>query len=131
MTRRGDAACYAACVRPLGLFVLVLAACLQAGCWSGGPRRPLFGGPATESGAPVLRGAADMHVGMSDLHREHNDLEAATQHLLASEALGELAGLQQNPYRWCAAMARIREAQGDLDGALERPDGDPHRGPHP
>ena len=74
---------------------------------------------ATEPGAPVLRGAADMYVGMSALHREHNDLKTATQHLLTSQALGELAGLPQNPYRWCAAMARIREAQGDLDGALD------------
>jgi LuxR family transcriptional regulator, maltose regulon positive regulatory protein len=73
---------------------------------------------ATEPGAPVLRGAADMHVGMSDLLRERNDLKTATQHLLTSQALGELAGLPQNPYRWCAAMARIREAEGDLEGAL-------------
>jgi len=73
---------------------------------------------ATEPGAPVLRGAADMYVGMSALHREHNDLKTATQHLLTSQALGELAGMPQNPYRWCAAMASIREAQGDLDGAL-------------
>ena len=73
---------------------------------------------ATEPGAPVLRGAADMYVGLSNLHREHNDLKTATQHLLTSQALGELAGMPQNPYRWCAAMARIREAQGDLDGAL-------------
>jgi LuxR family maltose regulon positive regulatory protein len=56
---------------------------------------------------------------MSELQREHNDLKTATQHLLTSQALGELAGLPQNPYRWCAAMARIREAQGDLDGALD------------
>jgi len=74
---------------------------------------------ATEPGAPVLPGAADMYVGMSDLYREFNDLKTATQHLLASQALGELAGLSSNPYRWCAAMARIREAQGDLDGALD------------
>ena len=73
---------------------------------------------ATVPGAPALRGAADMHVGMSALQYEHNDLQAAMQHLLASQALGELAGLQQNPYRWCAAMARIRAAEGDLDGAL-------------
>ena len=56
-----------------------------------------------------------MYVGMSALQREHNDLETAMQHLLTSQALGELAGLQQNPYRWCAALACIREAQGDLD----------------
>jgi len=74
---------------------------------------------ATEPGAPVLPGAADMYVGMSDLYREFNDLKTATQHLLTSQALGELAGLSPNPYRWCAAMARIREAQGDLDSALD------------
>lgn len=73
---------------------------------------------ATEPGVPVLRGAADMHVGMSDLYRERNDLKTAIQHLLTSQALGDLAGLPQNPYRWCAAMARIREAQSDLDGAI-------------
>jgi LuxR family transcriptional regulator, maltose regulon positive regulatory protein len=74
---------------------------------------------ATGPGAPVQRGAADMYVGMSDLHREHNDLKTATQLLLTSQALGKLAGLPQNPYRWCAAMARIQEAQGDLDEALD------------
>lgn len=76
---------------------------------------------ATVPGAPArsVRGAADMHVGMSALHHEHNDLEIAMQHLLTSQALGELAGMPQNLYRWCAAMARIREAQGDLDGALD------------
>jgi LuxR family maltose regulon positive regulatory protein len=74
---------------------------------------------AMEPGTPVQRGAADMYVGMSTLHREYNDLKTAHQYLLTSQALGELAGLPQNPYRWCAAMARIREAQGDLDGALD------------
>ncbi len=74
---------------------------------------------ATEPGAPVQRGAADMYVGMSALHREHNDLETATQCLLTSQALGELTRLPQNPYRWCAAMARIHEARGDPDGALD------------
>src|SRR4030042_3079011 len=74
---------------------------------------------ATQPGATVLPGTADMYVGMSALYREYNDLKTATQHLLTSQALGALAGLQQNPYRWCAAMARIREAQGDLDGALD------------
>jgi LuxR family maltose regulon positive regulatory protein len=74
---------------------------------------------ATEPGAPVLRGAADMYVGMSALHYEHNDLQTATQRLLTSQSLGELAGLPQNPYRWRAVMARIREVQGDLDEALD------------
>jgi LuxR family maltose regulon positive regulatory protein len=76
---------------------------------------------ASRPGAPALavQGAADMHVGMSNLHYEHNDLKIATQLLLTSQALGELAALPQNPYRWRSAMARIREAQGDLDGALD------------
>ena len=74
---------------------------------------------ATEQGTPVLRGTADMYVGMSELHREHNDLHAATQHLLRSKELGEHTGFPQNRYRWRVAMARIREAQGDLDGALD------------
>ncbi len=60
-----------------------------------------------------------MYVGMSELHRERNDLSAATQHLLRSKELGEHTGLPQNPYRWRVAMARIREAEGDLDGALD------------
>ncbi|MCE7875515.1 helix-turn-helix transcriptional regulator, partial [bacterium CPR1] len=74
---------------------------------------------ATEQGKPILRGAADMYVGMSDLYRERNDLNAATQHLLRSKELGEFAGLPQNRYRWCVAMARIQQVQGNLDGALD------------
>jgi LuxR family transcriptional regulator, maltose regulon positive regulatory protein len=73
----------------------------------------------TAPGGPVLRGTADMHVGLSALDRERNDLEAATQHLLTSQDLGEHLGFPQYPYRWCVAMARIREVQGDLDGALD------------
>ncbi|MDQ5854715.1 MAG: helix-turn-helix transcriptional regulator, partial [Chloroflexota bacterium] len=74
---------------------------------------------ATAQGEPVLRGAADMYVGMSELRREQNDLHAATQHLLRSKELGEHTGLPQNPYRWRVAMARIRQAQGDLLAALD------------
>ena len=74
---------------------------------------------ASEQGGSVPRGTADMYVGMSKLHREHNDLPASTQHLLRSQELGEHIGLPQNPYRWRVAMARIREAEGDLGGALD------------
>ena len=74
---------------------------------------------ATEQGEGVLRGAADMHVGMSEFHRERDDLDAATQHLLQSKELGEHTGFLQNRYRWRIAMAGIRKAQGDLDGALD------------
>ena len=73
---------------------------------------------ATEA-TPWLMGAADMHVGMSLLLAEHNDLDAASQHLLTSSELGEHAGLPQNRYRWHVAMARVRQAEGDPRAALE------------
>ncbi|HYX58782.1 MAG TPA: hypothetical protein VE888_07205, partial [Streptosporangiaceae bacterium] len=74
---------------------------------------------ATQQGGPVLRGTADMYVGMSEVHRERDDLAAAAQQLLRSQELGEHIGLPQNRYRWRVAMARIREAEGDLAGALD------------
>jgi LuxR family maltose regulon positive regulatory protein len=74
---------------------------------------------AIERGTPTLRGTADMYMGMSDLHREHNDLHAATQCLLKSKEMGEHTGFPQNRYRWHITMARVREAQGDLHGALD------------
>jgi LuxR family maltose regulon positive regulatory protein len=74
---------------------------------------------ATEQGTPVMLGTADMYVGMSELECEHNDLNAATQHLMRIQELGEFTGLPQNRYRSRVAMARIQEAQGDLNGALD------------
>lgn len=74
---------------------------------------------ATEHGEPELRGTADMYVGMSELCREHNDLHLAAQHLLRSKEMGEHTQLPQNPSRWHVTMARILEAQGDLEGALD------------
>jgi LuxR family maltose regulon positive regulatory protein len=67
----------------------------------------------------VLRGTADMYVGMSQIACERDDLAAATRYLLRAEELGEHTWLPQNPYRWRVAMARVREAEGDLDGALD------------
>jgi LuxR family maltose regulon positive regulatory protein len=73
---------------------------------------------ATEQGDPVW-GTADLYVGLSELHRERDDLEAATRHLLRSKELGEHAGLPDTRHRWYVAMARIKEADGDLNGALD------------
>jgi LuxR family transcriptional regulator, maltose regulon positive regulatory protein len=67
---------------------------------------------------PELRGTADMYVGMSTLHRERNDLDAARRLLVQSQELGQPNGLPQNPYRWRVAMARLREAEGDLGEAV-------------
>ena len=74
---------------------------------------------AGDQGGSVLRGTADMYVGMSEIARERDDLPTATQLLLRSQELGEHTGLPQNPYRWRVAMARVREAEGDLSGALD------------
>jgi LuxR family maltose regulon positive regulatory protein len=73
---------------------------------------------ATPLGAPVVRGAADMHTGMAELFLERNKLDAAANHLGASAELDGPAALEQNPYRWRVAMARVRIAEGDLDAAL-------------
>ena len=74
---------------------------------------------AATAGGPTPRGSADMHVGVSAVHHARGDLDAARQALLRSQALGDHLGLAQNPYRWRVAMARLREAEGDLDGAFE------------
>src|SRR6185369_5383624 len=73
---------------------------------------------AVGDGGPVLRGAADMHVGLAELARERGDLKTARQHLLARRELGDENDMPQNPYRRRVTAARIRQAEGDLDGAL-------------
>ena len=68
---------------------------------------------------PGLRGAADMHVGLSLLAIERNDRDTAAEHLRASAELGEHMGLPQHAYRWRVAAARLHQAYGDLDAALD------------
>ncbi|MDQ1642869.1 MAG: hypothetical protein QOJ90_2220, partial [Actinomycetota bacterium] len=68
---------------------------------------------------PPLRGTADMYVGLSRIACERDDLPTAAAHLERARELGEHTWLPQNPHRWRVAMARVREADGDLDGALE------------
>ena len=72
-----------------------------------------------EQGEPALRGTADLYLGLSGLYLEQGDLEAARQHLLKSEELGEHAALPDWPYRRCVATARMAEAQGEFDDALD------------
>jgi LuxR family maltose regulon positive regulatory protein len=74
---------------------------------------------ATRPGRPALRGAPDMHVGIAELLRERNDLAGARRHLATARDIGEEAGFGQHPYRWRVATARLRQAEGDLDGAVE------------
>ena len=72
---------------------------------------------AGEQGGSV-RGTADMYVGMSEIARERDDLHGARQLLLQGQELGEHTGLPQNRYRWRVAMARVRQAEGNLADAL-------------
>ncbi len=73
---------------------------------------------AQATGTP-LRGAPDMHVGISTVLCERNYLSAARQHLRTSDDMGEEHGLPQNAYRARVVLARIQQAEGDIDGALE------------
>jgi LuxR family maltose regulon positive regulatory protein len=60
-----------------------------------------------------------MHVGMSEVFLERFDLAMAKEHLQEAQELGEYAGMAKFPYRWRVVTARVRAAEGDLDGALE------------
>jgi len=72
---------------------------------------------AAAPGPEPLRGTADMHVGLAGVLLERNDLTGAREQLAISQRLGEHNGLPQNAYRWRVVMARLHEAEGDLDGA--------------
>ena len=60
----------------------------------------------------------ELHCGLSELNREWNDLAAATRHLDALAGADGL-GYKLKRQRWSTAMARVCEARGDLDAALE------------
>ena len=77
-----------------------------------------------ENGLALARDVAnaetdELHLGLSEVYREWNDLPSAARHLdtLAQSAAG--TAHKGNKMRWCTAMARVREAQGDLAGALD------------
>lgn len=73
---------------------------------------------ATKESEPIW-GTTDIYTGLSSLYCERDDLETAFEFLQKSKALGEYGGLQEFRYRWPLVMARIKEAQGDLDAALD------------
>ena len=73
-----------------------------------------------DQGEPLPPETADLYRGLGELDRERGDLEAATTHLLRSQELGEQTGLFDWQHRLCVAQARLKQTQGDLDGALDR-----------
>jgi LuxR family transcriptional regulator, maltose regulon positive regulatory protein len=74
--------------------------------------------PPPPPGAEPLRGTADMHTGLAGVFVERNQLDLAREQLAIGERLGKHNGLPQNPYRSRVVLARLCEADGDLDGAL-------------
>ncbi len=73
---------------------------------------------AAGQGGPMPLGMADLYRGLAGLSIERGDLEAAARHVLASQKLGEQNPVTDWPYRLCVSQACLKEAQGDLDGAL-------------
>lgn len=73
---------------------------------------------ALQQTPPVRRGIPDMRVGISTILYERGDLEAADEQLQLGAAVGEAAGLPKYRYRSRLAMAQLRQAQGDLPGAV-------------
>jgi len=72
-----------------------------------------------DQGEPMPPDTADLYRGLAELYRERGDLEAAAQYLLRSKELGEQAGLLDRQRRLCVTQARLKQTQGDLDGALD------------
>ena len=61
----------------------------------------------------------ELYLGLSELHREWGDLETAAGLLRTVTEAAKRAQHATNRQRWCTAMARVREARGDRDGALD------------
>jgi LuxR family maltose regulon positive regulatory protein len=61
----------------------------------------------------------ELHLGLSEVHREWNDLARARHHLDAISERDHTVAHRGNRQRWCIAMARIHEAQGEWKTALE------------
>jgi len=74
---------------------------------------------AADQGELVRRGTADLYTGLSELACERGDLENAKVHLQQSAELGEQAELPRWRYRWRLAQARLKRAEGDLEGVLD------------
>ena len=60
-----------------------------------------------------------VHTGISEIYREQNNLEAAKQAQMTSAKLGNEIEFPVWKIRWFVAEARLKEIQGDLDGAID------------
>ncbi len=73
---------------------------------------------AASRGVRSFLGASDLYRGLGEVLCEQGDLTAAAQQLQVAQQLGEQSALLGWPHRLCVSQAGLREAQGDLDGAL-------------
>ena len=73
---------------------------------------------AQKHGTPFFIGVSDLYRGLGEVLCEQGQLEAAAQHLQTARQLGERGALTGWPHRLSVAQARLKDAQGDLAGAL-------------
>lgn len=71
-----------------------------------------------DQGEPLPPETADLYRGLGELALEQGCHAAAAAHLLRSKELGEQGEQPVWRWRWHVAQARLREAQGDPEGAL-------------
>jgi LuxR family maltose regulon positive regulatory protein len=71
-----------------------------------------------DQGEPLPPDTTDLYRGLSELDLERGDLESAARHLSKSRELRGQAELLDRQHRLCIAEARLKQVQGDMDGAL-------------
>jgi LuxR family maltose regulon positive regulatory protein len=77
---------------------------------------------AAQAGSGVMLSTAVAHVGMAEVYYERNQLEQALQHAGQGISLGRQLTSTQALASGLAALAWIRQAQGDASGAREAMD---------
>src|SRR4030042_5279362 len=73
---------------------------------------------AVSRGAPFFNGASDLYRGLSELLCEQGDLEAAAQHLLTAQQLGEQGAQTGWPNRISVGGGGRKEPQGERAGGV-------------
>ena len=74
---------------------------------------------AAEAGPEAQAITAHHHLGLALLHHEMDDADGFIRHWQKAEELGRRTTLVDWPYRWHVAQARVRQAEGDFDAALD------------
>jgi LuxR family maltose regulon positive regulatory protein len=70
-------------------------------------------------GRPRSPGAGMLHVGMGRILLEWNDLAGAKRYLIEGTELGRQGGIRETLRDGYIGLARLKQAQGDVDGALD------------